>query len=118
MSGRIDVERAGGDVLVLNVVGEHDVYSTQGLYEELDTALDRGRSVVVDLSGAHFVDSSFVAALVSGRRRFEEQGKAFTLVLGEAADPRLRRAVEVMGIDRMMGVHADREAALAEIRSG
>jgi anti-anti-sigma factor len=113
----VEVDRSLPDVTVREVSGEHDVYSTQGLFEYLDRALDRGVGLVVDLTGATFLDSSVIAVLVSGRRRFVEAGLNFGVLLGRDAEPTMRRTFEVTGLMNLVPVFSDREQALAAARA-
>ena len=65
----IVLDDAAGDVVVVVVEGEHDIYTAPTLRERLDEALDRGGGIVVDLTAATFVDSSVLGALLDARRR-------------------------------------------------
>jgi anti-sigma B factor antagonist len=113
--GSMELEPADG-VALLHVAGEHDVYSTQALYDYLDAVLDDGRSIVVDLTDASFVDSSVIAALVSGRRRFAERKSGFAVLLGGDASATMRRTFEITGVMSLIPVFADRAEALAAAR--
>jgi anti-sigma B factor antagonist len=63
----IVLDDAAGDVVVIVVEGEHDIYTAPTLRERLDEALGRGGGVVVDLTAATFVDSSILGALLDAR---------------------------------------------------
>src|SRR4051812_49489060 len=68
----IVLDETAGDVVVVVVEGEHDIYTAPTLRERLDEALGRGGGIVVDLTGATFVDSSVLGALLDaagGRSR-------------------------------------------------
>ena len=62
----IVLDDTAGDVVVVVVEGEHDIYTAPTLRERLDEALDRGGGVVVDLTAATFV---LAAAIASSLRR-------------------------------------------------
>ena len=93
----IVLDDAAGDVVVVVVEGEHDIYTAPTLRERLDEAIGRGGGVVVDLTGATFVDSSVLGALLDARRRALEAGQGFVVCVGDvgragrAADPRHHR---------------------------
>ncbi len=65
----IVLDDAAGDVVVVVVEGEHDIYTAPTLRERLDEALGRGGGVVVDLTAATFVDSSILGALLDAAAR-------------------------------------------------
>jgi anti-anti-sigma factor len=90
-----------GDVHVVSLVGELDTATAEGLTDRLiDPA---GPSVVVDLSGLTFLDSSGTAALVKARRRIEQDGSQLRLAL-----PR-RNVEQVLGIVGLSGWVSDWE---------
>ena len=94
----IVLDETAGDVVVVVVEGEHDIYTAPTLRERLDEALGRGGGIVVDLTGATFVDSSVLGALLDARRRAIEAGQGYVVCVGETrraggpADPRHHRA--------------------------
>src|SRR5215218_5605394 len=65
----IVLDDAAGDVVVVVVEGEHDIYTAPALRDRLDEAIGRGGGIVVDLTGATFVDSSVLGALLGARSR-------------------------------------------------
>src|SRR5205809_761910 len=65
----IVLDDTAGDVIVVVVEGEHDIYTAPTLRERLDEALSHGGGIVVDLTAATFVDSSVLGALLDARRR-------------------------------------------------
>ena len=71
----IVLDETAGDVVVVLVEGEHDIYTAPTLRERLEEALGRGGGIVVDLTGATFVDSSVLGALLDARRRALEAGQ-------------------------------------------
>ena len=84
------------DVVVVVVEGEHDIYTAPTLRERLDEAIARGAGVVVDLTGATFVDSSVLGALLDARRRALDASRASSSASGtsrarRAAHPRHHR---------------------------
>ena len=60
---RIDVESRAG-VWLLSLHGEHDIATQPSLREQLGHVRAAGGPIVVDLSGASFVDSTIVGALL------------------------------------------------------
>ena len=60
---RIDVESRAG-VWLLTLHGEHDIATQPSLREQLGHVRAAGGPIVVDLSGAGFVDSTIIGALL------------------------------------------------------
>ena len=82
-----------GDVGVIHVHGEVDVIQAPKLTEVASEILGDGvRSVVVDGRDIEFIDLSGLRALVTIRRRAEEQGGTVTLRHPSALTYRLLQA--------------------------
>jgi anti-sigma B factor antagonist len=104
-------------VTVITFSGEHDLNTAPDLRERLTRAVEGGEGVVVDLSGAAFIDSSIIGALLDARREAHERGQGFAVALSDGAQP-VERVLEVTGLISALPVHPTREAALEEARSG
>jgi anti-sigma B factor antagonist len=111
---RVELAEPGLSFAVLE--GEYDAASAGSLRETLSTVLARGESIVVDLSGATFVDSSVLAVLVGTRAAAREVGVGFALLLSDTTAPAVRRAFEVTGLLRSFWVASNRERALDAMR--
>jgi len=99
-------ERAGSELvittehddgtLVLVVCGDLDAYSAPLLDDRAQQfGRHTGTNVVLDLSGASFVDSSGLRALLSAHQQLDALGK--TLVLRDPSDA-LVRLLEIAGL--------------------
>ena len=100
-----------GTVTVLALRGEVDVSTAPRLRQGLVELATEGRSsVVVDLSGVEFLDSTGLGVLVSGLRRFRLLGGDLILA---AAQPRIVRVLEITRLDRAFDVYESVDAALA-----
>ena len=114
----IVLDDAAGDVVVVVVEGEHDIYTAPTLRERLDEALGRGGGVVVDLTAATFVDSSILGALLDARRRAQEQSLGFVVSVGAEVEPGVQRILDITGLVPVLPVVDGREAAIAAARDG
>ena len=114
----IVLDDAAGDVVVVVVEGEHDIYTAPTLRERLDEAIGRGGGIVVDLTGATFVDSSVLGALLDARRRALEAGQGFVVCVGEAVEPGVQRILDITGLVPVLPVVNGRDAAIETARSG
>jgi anti-sigma B factor antagonist len=112
----IVLDDAAGDVVVVVVEGEHDIYTAPTLRERLEEALGRGGGLVVDLTGATFVDSSVLGALLDARRRALEAGQGFVVSIGDAVEPGVRRILDITGLVPVLPVINGRDAAIHAAR--
>ena len=113
----IVLDDAAGDVVLVVIEGEHDIYTAPTLRERLDEALGRGGGVVVDLTAATFVDSSILGALLDARRRAQEQQRGFVVSVGEDVEPGVQRIVDITGLVPVLPVVNGREAAIEAARA-
>jgi anti-sigma B factor antagonist len=113
----IVLDDAAGDVVVVVVEGEHDIYTAPALRERLDEAIERGGGIVVDLSGATFVDSSVLGALLDVRRRAIEAGQGFVVCVGGSIEPGVQRILDITGLVPVLPVINGREAAIEAARA-
>ena len=84
---------------VLYVAGELDVATAPALRDAFLQLLGRDAvpDLVVDASGVAFVDSSGLAVLLMGARRWSERGTPLVL---RRPSPALRRVVDLAGVAR------------------
>src|SRR4030095_912146 len=93
----IVLDDTAGDVVVVVVEGEHDIYTAPTLRERLEEALERGGGVVVDLTAATFVDSSVLGALLDARRRALEATQGFVVCVGDPLETGVARILRLLG---------------------
>ena len=99
-------------VAVLEVQGDVDVSRISGLRRTVDDLVVEGRvRLVIDLSGVGFIDSSGLGLLVGAHRKT----RFFHGALAVVADGAVRRLMDVTGIDRFLGCHAEIGSALAAV---
>ena len=119
----IALDDSHGDVLVVVVRGEHDIYTAPALRDRLDQALGNqggGGStagVIVDLSGATFLDSSILGALLEARRQALEKSLGYVVCLGEDPEPGVQRILEITGLVPVFPVVRSLDEALEAARS-
>jgi anti-sigma B factor antagonist len=114
----IVLDDSEGDVLQIVVRGEHDIYTAPALRDRLEEALAaQPAGVIVDLSGATFLDSSILGALLEARRQALERGIGYVVHLGEGPEPGVERILEITGLFPVFPVVRAREEALTTARS-
>jgi anti-sigma B factor antagonist len=119
----IALDDSHGDVRVVVVRGEHDIYTAPALRDRLEEALGAGASgtapagVVVDLSAATFLDSSILGALLEARRQALEAGIGYVVCLGGEPEPGVERILEITGLVPVFPVLRSLDEALGAARS-
>jgi anti-sigma B factor antagonist len=107
----VSVSRSSnGDVPVVAVSGEVDVYSAPALKESLTGLLQAGdSSVVVDLTQVAFLDSTGLGALVEARAATSEAGGVLPLVCNQE---RILKLFTITGLDGVFAIHPTVDLAI------
>lgn len=98
---------------VVTVYGDQDRGSAEQFERQLADLIELNELVILDISEAEFVDSSFLRNVLVANRRANEQERRFRLQMGTA--PVVRRAFEVSGVLDRLEVVGSREAALQDM---
>lgn len=97
--------RSRGDVAVVTVGGEIDLYTAPQLRDELLGTLEDGaRRLVIDMSRVEFCDSTGISVLLSAMKRFREKDGDLELV---APKPAVMKVLEVTGLNEVFTIHDD-----------
>lgn len=106
---RATVAEIAGRIALVSVSGDLDLYVETELRDALAMAANLGSpTVVVDLSGASFMDSTACGILVAEAKRLRRDG--FELVMVSQGS-RASRVLEVSGIDQVVSVYPTLHAA-------
>jgi anti-anti-sigma factor len=98
----IDVVELGHDVLTVFVEGDIDLDEAGELRAVLgDACVDGHRSIIVDLSGVHFLGSSGLGVLAETAGRLRDEGRTMSV---RGCRPAIKRAFEVTGLVRHLDV--------------
>jgi anti-sigma B factor antagonist len=104
-----------GGYPVIAVSGEVDVYSAPTLKQGITDLLESGaNTVVVDLSGVAFLDSTGLGALVEARTATTEAGGALPLVCSQE---RIIKLFTITGLDEVFAIHPNVDEAIASLKS-
>jgi anti-anti-sigma factor len=95
---------------VVECEGEHDLTSRKEIASLLKRLLSNHELLVVDVTEAKFIDSSFITNLLIANRLAHEQGKRFRLQYATA--PIVHRALEISGVLGELDCVHSREEAL------
>lgn len=102
------------ELALVSVSGELDLYTAERVQAGIDEAGAVGAdTVIVDLSGISFIDSTALGMLVQETKRLEGRGHSLVLVTN---DPRTRRVLEVTGLNRVLRTYATLHDALSALR--
>ena len=101
---------------MLTVRGELDLSTAPELREPLEQALQQDQpSILIDLTDCDFVDSTGVALIVEAWQRVDGQQDGRIALC--CPNPQVRRVLEITGIEGSIGLHTERDAALAQLRA-
>ena len=109
-TGELALERTDAGLAVLTINGEHDLSTAPELRRRLEALLEERTGVIVDLSGATFIDSSILGAILEGKRRAGEASIGYAVLHANGTDA-VDRVLEVTGLRTELPVHDEREAA-------
>lgn len=108
-------ESVDASTQIVAISGEIDIFTAPEFKGIIGKAIDSGRDVViVDLSGATFIDSSSLGVLISAQRRLALRDGRLIV----ATDvPAVRSTFKITGLDSVLEVVDTRQLAL-ETRAG
>jgi len=113
---RIEEERLDRGTVVIAIHGDADLRTASELKDRLGAAIDEGpTALVLDLTGATFLDSMALGIFLGGMKRLQAKGGRFRVV---APRTEIRRIFEMTLLDRVFDLDASRQAALAATASG
>ena len=94
---------------VVSVMGELDLFTAPALDETLLGLADDGRSVMVDLRGCSFIESTSLKVLAAAERRLNRSGRRLALVM---SNPCLMRVFEITRLDEFFAIYPSLGLAL------
>ena len=101
-----------GDTALLTATGELDLYAADRLRDALAPLVERlPPTLIVDLSGVGFIDSTALGVLVGAAKLFRGGGRSFVVVSG---DPRIVRLLEITGLTLLFQLRKTLAEALDE----
>jgi anti-sigma B factor antagonist len=111
----VDDEEIDATTQVVDVSGEVDLYSAPELKAHILDAIDGGKTrIVVDLTNTTFIDSTTLGVLVGARKKLRSHDGTLAVV---CPDPDKLGLFEMTGLDRVFSIHAERDAALADVKA-
>jgi anti-sigma B factor antagonist len=105
-----------GAATVVSLSGEHDVFTAPEVRGRFASTLEAGTPLIIDLSGAAFVDSSILGAVIGAVQRARDENVAIAVVLpGEGSTT--HRIFEITGLLPLMPRAASVDHAIDLVRS-
>jgi anti-sigma B factor antagonist len=116
MNDRLAIsQREDGAIPIVLVEGEIDIAVAPQLRNHLESLLDGGNaSIVVDLSGVSFLDSTALGVLISTLKRCHASEGELCLV---ATDPQVLRVFEITGLTDVFCIVSSPERAVEVVAS-
>jgi anti-anti-sigma factor len=81
----LHVFRPEAGVVVVKVYGEHDLATKTTVQDLLMRLVEDNHALVIDLTEAAFIDSTFLNSLVQAHRRAQERGSRVTIRLSDSS---------------------------------
>lgn len=112
---RFEVEEESfDDTHVINVRGEIHVSTAPELSQRLTSAIESGRTtIVLDLTGVEFIDSTGLSVLLNALRRITQLGGRLALA---TANRTVLRLFAITKLGATFDIFDDRATALAHVR--
>lgn len=105
--------RAQGDIYLLDVHGEIDLYSSTVLREYVFNILKQHhpRVLIVELTDVSYIDSSGIATLVEGLQLAQKSATRFKLA---GLSKRVLEVFELVRLERVFDIYPSEEEALRD----
>jgi anti-sigma B factor antagonist len=96
---------------VVSIGGEVDVATAPDLRERLNESIAEGLpTLVVDLLGVSFIDSTGLGVLIEAMKHTESKGRTIRLAVSE---PRILKVFTITGLTDVFDIRATRAEAIA-----
>jgi len=103
---KIDLKEAN-ELPVIEVTGEVDVYTAPKLKSRILSLIDNQQySMIIDLNGVDFMDSSGLGVLVGGLKRVGPHEGNIALVLNR---PNILKIFKITGLDKVFKIYGSVE---------
>ena len=110
---RTDRSHSSGDVSVILAEGYLDFDAAPALKESLVSQIGNGaHHLIVDLTGAIFIDSTSIGVLVGALKRIRDANGTMSVV---CTNEDIRSVFEIVGLDDLILMRRSRDEALSAI---
>lgn len=101
-------------VWVVDLRGDIDIATVPQLARILDVAIARDESVILDLAGVEFIDSTGLRELIRAHGRVTAQGRRLAVTCQPPAAA--ARLISLTGLGTLFELHPTRSDAVARLR--
>ena len=113
MNFDIKTEQLDGEVHVISLAGEVDLYTAPEFKAQLLDVIGKGaKKVIVDFTDTTFIDSTTLGVLVGGVKRLRTNDGELSLV---CSDRNITKIFEITGLDRVFTIYPTRAEAVEQI---
>ena len=109
MDFEVSIDEHAAAYSVIAVRGEVDLHTAPKLQSAIERAAQTNGTVIVDMNGVAFMDSSALSALVRSKDSLQEQGTSLRLAAPSSA---VERIFSVTGFEDYFDIFPSREAAI------
>ena len=109
MNFEVSIDEHAEAYSIIAVRGEVDLHTAPKFESAIERAARTNRTVVVDMSGVAFMDSTALSALVGSKDSLQEQGTSLRLAAPSQA---VERIFSVTGLRDYFDIFPSREAAI------
>ncbi len=103
--------RHQGDIPVLDVTGEIDIYTTPQFKEAVSAAIDENKpAIIINMAQVTYMDSSGFGTLLSATKRLRPLDGALYL---SGCNEAIQRMLQITRLNTIFGVYGTEEEALA-----
>lgn len=103
-------KESGSGYVLVSVVGEVDVATAPQLRDSLGDAVAEGfPTVVVDLTGVTFLDSTTLGVLIEAKKLCDDEDGAMRIAVSE---PRILKIFEITGLIEFFDIRSTRAKAI------
>ena len=107
--------RHQGDIPVLDVVGEIDIYTTPQFKEAVSAAIgENNPAIIINMTQVTYMDSSGFGTLLSATKRLKPIDGALYLT---GCNDAIQRMLQITRLNTIFGVYASEDEALAAARA-
>lgn len=116
----VSSEELAGGIRLCAVRGELDMNTAPELERQLEQSMgDPQTSILLDLTGCEFIDSTGIALIVRSWQRIDRaagaEGRGRLVIC--SVNHQVRRLLEITGVESSISLHESRDEAIAELRA-
>jgi anti-anti-sigma factor len=114
MTSSVEMRFAAPSVMILSLVGEHELQGAESLKVALARAAIRANDVIVDLTRCELIEPTVIAALLDTQSIVSQDAGRFAVVL-PAAPNAVTRLAALAHLDKLFPTFSSLDEALARM---